>query len=451
MAKKKKKTLGKTVKKTKKVLDGMDLAGSYLVQNDKVDNTLEKEIEKKEIKKTNDTTKLRENQTFQREKESNINAKNQKEKDLEQEIKTKDLKNKDKVIAKKANMPTKKEKLAIDSKEFEEIKEKIVKTKKDDSKLAQSKEITKENSKTNSKQTITKENNRQNKEKNKSNTTKNNTNNNIKNNPNYNSKKHNNNNNNHNNQNNNLNNNNSDKSNKINVDEKIQSFISILFSVIIFIALILLILVLYNQFFKEEEEINKQELCQEFMPKDYGITNSEIKNYLLNLRGVIYNINNFDIKNYQNENLLELATYFIWSVEGEYLTCNKEIDSHCLVSYKEMEFSDLKKKFKTYFNLPDLTLTYKDIYTSDDDIRLYQINDKIILTFNEFMYQTLRHDFVDIQIQEDEIKVIFALSSQIAENEYSYKGYKNIYLKYQNKKFVIEKIETVLLENQQNK
>ena len=116
-----------------------------------------------------------------------------------------------------------------------------------------------------------------------------------------------------------------------------------------------------------------------------------------------------------------------------------------------MDFSDLKKKFKTYFNLSDLTLTYKDIYTSDDDIRLYQINDKVILTFNEFMYQTLRHDFVDIQIQEDEIKVIFALSSQIAENEYSYKGYKNIYLKYQNKKLVIEKIETVLLENQQNK
>ena len=66
------------------------------------------------------------------------------------------------------------------------------------------------------------------------------------------------------------------------------------------------------------------------------------------------------------------------------------------------------------------------------------------------MYQTLRHDFVDIQIKEDKIKVIFALSSQISENEYTYKGYKNIYLKYQNKSFVIERIETNLLDNQTN-
>ena len=76
-------------------------------------------------------------------------------------------------------------------------------------------------------------------------------------------------------------------------------------------------------------------------------------------------------------------------------------------------------------------------------MRLYQTNDKVILTFIEFSYQSYKHDFIDVLVNEDSIRVILALS-ELKENNYTYIGYKNIYLKYKDKRFIIDSIETKL-------
>ena len=49
------------------------------------------------------------------------------------------------------------------------------------------------------------------------------------------------------------------------------------------------------------------------------------------------------------------------------------------------------------------------------------------------------------EIDEDEVKVIFALSKRIPNTElYSYVGYKNLELKYIDNRFVIKNIKTSL-------
>lgn len=239
-------------------------------------------------------------------------------------------------------------------------------------------------------------------------------------------------------------------SNKIkdNYNEKIQSFISILFTIIIFFAFILLIIVLYNNYFKTNKNdninIDKEELCKEYIKKDYGIKDEDIKEFIKENRGLIYNIKNFDSLNITNEDLIDFATYFIWSSEGEYLTC--ENDDFCLVSYKKMELNALKQEFKKYLDIKDLTLLFPDEFKSQDDIRMYQVNDEVILTFNEFLYQTLRHEIIDILIDEDNVKIIFALTNQINDTTYNYQGYKTLNLKYKDKRFVITELKTSLYD-----
>ena len=58
------------------------------------------------------------------------------------------------------------------------------------------------------------------------------------------------------------------------------------------------------------------------------------------------------------------------------------------------------------------------------------------------MLQTYKHDFVDVLIDEDNIRVIMALSKKIDDSNYSYLGYKTVNLKYFNNNFVINSIET---------
>lgn len=234
---------------------------------------------------------------------------------------------------------------------------------------------------------------------------------------------------------------------KLNLNEHIQTFISILFTIIIFIALILLIVVLYNNYLKKDEKIECDELevCQNYIKKDYGIKEEEVSNFTKNLRGIIYNIEKFDNEKVTNTDLLNLATYFIWGSEGEYLLCDNTLDPNCLVTKKEMDFIELEKYFKKYLNSEEVKLEFNNNFQEDDETRIYQIDNKVILTFSEFEYETLKHDIIDIEIDEDEVKVIFALSKRIPNTElYSYVGYKNLELKYIDNRFVIKNIKTSL-------
>ena len=237
--------------------------------------------------------------------------------------------------------------------------------------------------------------------------------------------------------------NNNFKNNSQNYNEKIQSFISILFTIIIFIALILLIIVLYNNYLKKDEDndlkINKEEVCQEYIKKDYGIKKEEVLNFIKLNRGVFYSLDNFNNQNLTNQDLLSFITYYIWSSDLPYNKCLE--DEECLVSKKEIELVKLKKILKQYLNY-EKEIKFNNNFQEDDNLRLYLKDQKVILTFKEFMFQTYRHDFIETLIDEDNIKVIMALSKKIDNTNYSYLGYKTIRLKYLDNHFVITSIET---------
>lgn len=229
-----------------------------------------------------------------------------------------------------------------------------------------------------------------------------------------------------------------------NINEHIQSFVSLLFTVIIFLAFILLIIVLYNNYLKKDNnKCDVSKVCQDYIEKDYNISRDLITKFIKDTRVILYNIDSFDINNYNNDNLLNLATYFIWGNNSEYLECNKENDNNCLVTKKEIDLSTLKKYFKKYLNIKKLDIKFNNSFQDDDSIRLYLQNDKVILTFQEFEYETPKHDIVDINVSEDEINIIFALSKKM-DTYCSYIGYKKIKLRYIDEYFVIEKIDTTL-------
>ena len=90
-------------------------------------------------------------------------------------------------------------------------------------------------------------------------------------------------------------------------------------------------------------------------------------------------------------------------------------------------------------------IKYNTDYKDDDKTRLYIDNDKVVLTFSEFEYQTLTHNIVDIDIKEDKVNVTFALEELVPNtNIYKYVGYKTLELKYHDKNFSIENIKTSL-------
>ncbi len=229
-----------------------------------------------------------------------------------------------------------------------------------------------------------------------------------------------------------------------NINEQIQSFVSILFTIIIFVALVLLIIILYNNYFKKKEEINYEEVCADYIEKDYGITEEMITNFVRNGRAIIYNYNNFDKSKLTNEDLIKFASYLIWSEDLEYEVCDPN-DKRCLVSKKEMDLNTLQANLRNYLDIKNLKIEYPTEYSDDDKTRLYEDGDKVILTFSEFEYQTLRHNIVATSIKEDKVIVTFALEKLIDDtNIYSYVGYKTLELKYHDKNFSIEKIETSL-------
>ncbi len=229
-----------------------------------------------------------------------------------------------------------------------------------------------------------------------------------------------------------------------NINEKIQSFISILFTIIVFILLIFLIVVLYNNYFKKEKklEINKEEVCQEFIKKDYGIKEDDIEDYIRKYRNIFYNIEAFDIKNIENKDLLTISKFIIWGDTNDYIVCEGE-DENCFVSKKEMGEKDLQSKLN-YFLKSDRKVNYSNFF-EDENTRLYKQGDKIILTFKEFEYETYRHDLVETIIDNNNVELIFSLSKHIAgSNYYNYVGSKKIYLKYENNDFVLIRLETII-------
>lgn len=235
--------------------------------------------------------------------------------------------------------------------------------------------------------------------------------------------------------------------NNFNLNEHIQSLTSILFTIIIIVLLIFLVFVIYNNYFKKQDKVtyDVNEVCKDFIEKDYGINNDKVTSFIYNLRGIIYNINNYNKQNIKNEDLLNLATYFIWMEEGDYQVCDNNLDEFCLVTKKQMSLEKLKTKFKRYFDLDNIDIKFKSKFNETDTIRIYKINNNIILSFSEFEYQTLKHDIVDIDIQEDIVDVVFALSKKVDNTEiYEYSGFKKLRLKYQDKRFVIDSIESNL-------
>lgn len=222
----------------------------------------------------------------------------------------------------------------------------------------------------------------------------------------------------------------------LNINEKIQSFISILFTVIIFLALILLIITLYkNNFSNNNNSCDKEKVCQEYIKKDYNINTDEVIKFIKLNRGIFYTMQEFDNKT----DLNTFITYYIWSREGEYLECSD--DSNCLVTKKEIDETELLKAIKTYLNKDLKTLSFNTDFKDTDNIRLYKNNEKIVLTFKEFIYESLRHEIINTIVDENNIKVYLALLKNDNGN-YDYVGYKEINLKYLNNNYIIESIKT---------
>ena len=232
------------------------------------------------------------------------------------------------------------------------------------------------------------------------------------------------------------------------VNDHIQSFVSILFTIIIFVALILLIFVLYNNYLKEDKnlECDTATVCQDYIKKDYGLKEEDVLNFIKDSRSFLYNIYQIDTNNLKNNDLIQFATYYIWGLEGDYILC-EEGEENCLVSKKEISFTDLKTAFKKYLNIDNLNITFNSNFQENDRVRLFLRDDTVVLTFSEFSYQTLKHDVVDVRIDSDEVTVIFALSRRFDETNYSYTGSKKMILKYVDNRFVIQEITTNLLSS----
>lgn len=225
-----------------------------------------------------------------------------------------------------------------------------------------------------------------------------------------------------------------------NINEKIQSFISILFTIIIFILLVFIIFVIYNNYIKKDDKINTSEVCKDYIKKDYNIKENDILDYIKENRNIIYNISNFNIDNTTNDDLLSFSKFIIWNSDSEYLYC-EESEINCLDTKKEMTYDELINNLSNYFDIEKINIIFPTIFDDKDTIRIYKEDDNVILTFKKMEYTTLKHDIVDVRIDEDNIDIIFALSKKI-DNIYSYTGSKKLSLKFNNDNFKINKIVT---------
>jgi len=238
------------------------------------------------------------------------------------------------------------------------------------------------------------------------------------------------------------------KNNSLNItndiNDKIQSIVSILFTIVIFALILVLIFVLYNKFLKNENNYDKNKICSEYIKKDYNINKSDILEYIKDNRYIIYNIEEFNSKNIDKNTINNFSKYIIWNSEEEYSLCDNH--EYCLDTKKEMDYNSLKEKLLYYFNLKSLNLVFDYNFNNDDTTRLYINNDKVILTFKNMLYETYKHDIVDLRIDENNIYIIFALSRKINDSNYVYTGYKNLILEYDNNKFIIKSIKTTIIQ-----
>ena len=232
------------------------------------------------------------------------------------------------------------------------------------------------------------------------------------------------------------------KENKnIGIYEKIQTFISFLFTIIIFILLLFLVFIIYNNYFKPKNEVNKEEVCQEYIKKDYHISKDSVLDYIKNKRSIFYNLDLFDKNNITNDNILTIAKFIIWDSSDEYIRCDGE--DNCLTTKKEMNYDELVNEISKFLDKDDINFVVPE--NQDNNIRFYQKDDKIVLTFSEFEFETLKHEVVDIIIDENNITIYFALSKRIPNSDYyDYVGSKKILLKYIHNDYVLENIETAI-------
>ena len=224
----------------------------------------------------------------------------------------------------------------------------------------------------------------------------------------------------------------------------LQNIISVFFTIIIFVALILLIYVLYENYIKDKDLKNcdVKKVCHDYIKEDYGIKEEDVLEYIVNERGILYNLYEFNREELTNNDLLEISKYHIWDSARDYALCDSS-DTNCLDTKKEMNFFTLKTFLKEYLDLEDFDISFPMEWTDNDSLRIYKINNDVILTFKSMQYQTLKHDIIDIVIDEDNILITFALENSIPNTEYySYVGFKKVKLKYKNNKFYLNYVKT---------
>lgn len=228
----------------------------------------------------------------------------------------------------------------------------------------------------------------------------------------------------------------------IDINSKIQSVISIMFTFVIFVLILVLIFVLYNNYLKKNKDYDVEKICQDYIKEDYNIKDDDIINYIKNNRHIIYNISEFDINNIDNDTINEFSKYIIWNSDSEYSICSES--EYCLDTKKEINYDELKEELINYFDLDSLNLIFDYNFIDSDITRLFIDNDKVILTFKGMEYETFKHDIVDINIDSDNIDIIFALSKR-KNDDYIYIGSKRVGLKYKNSKFYIKSIKSNII------
>ena len=115
------------------------------------------------------------------------------------------------------------------------------------------------------------------------------------------------------------------KNNKMSeINDKIQSTVSVFYTIIIFVMIIILLFVVYNQFLKKKEKINIEKVCSDYIKKNYDIKENDIINYIRDNRHIIYNIDTFNIKNINSETINNFTKYIIWNNETDYTLCEND-------------------------------------------------------------------------------------------------------------------------------
>ena len=225
------------------------------------------------------------------------------------------------------------------------------------------------------------------------------------------------------------------------INDKIQSIISIMFTVVIFLLILVLIFVLYNKYLKKDN-IDKDKICSEYIKKDYNIDTNKVLEYIKDNRYIIYNIEDFDNDNINTKAINDFSKFIIWNSDTEYSICDDH--EYCLDTKKEMDYDGLKDNLKNYFNLDTFNLIFDYDFNDNDTTRLFINDNKVVLTFKGMEYETFKHDIVDTRIDENTIYIIFALSRRINDNDFTYVGYKNLVLKNNDDKFIIQSIKTTI-------